>query len=98
QEQKVIAFTRWATADATDTVFVVANFSSSHFDSYRIGLPRPGTWHARFNSDASVYDATFGNEGSAQFQTTEQEYDGQPYSATLSLPPYSLLVFSQASS
>ena len=97
QEQKVIAFARWATADATDTVFVVANFSSSHFASYRIGLPRQGTWHARFNSDASAYDATFGNEGSAQFQTTEQEYDGQPCSATLSLPPYSLLVFSQES-
>ena len=31
------------------------------YDSYRVGLPRPGRWRVRFNSDFIGYDFGFGN-------------------------------------
>jgi len=46
---------RWA----GDDVVVLLNFANRGYESYRIGLPRAGTWRVRFNSDWSGYSPDF---------------------------------------
>jgi len=54
-DTKVLAYQRWDQGGGADDVVVIANFSGTTFPSYRVGLPYPGTWYVRLNSDANVY-------------------------------------------
>ncbi len=92
---KAIAYHRWDAGGAGDDVVVFANFGAASYPSYRVGVPRPGWWHLRFNSDASVYDPAFGNHPSSGVQADAIPYDGMPYSVNLSVGPYTALFFSQ---
>jgi 1,4-alpha-glucan branching enzyme len=38
---------------------VVANFANQAHEAYTVGLPGPGRWHVRFNSDWRGYDGEF---------------------------------------
>src|SRR5690349_1402724 len=58
---KVIAMHRWDVGGPGDDVVIVFNFGNQAYSSYELGFPRSGTWRVRFNSDAGVYDAYFGN-------------------------------------
>lgn len=95
---KLIAFHRWDQGGAGDDVVVVCNFANQDWlptDNYTIGLPGPGTWRVRFNSDSSAYDPGYGN-----FQTTDVTaiaggYDGMPFHGTISIGAYSSVVLSQ---
>ncbi|QDV06009.1 1,4-alpha-glucan branching enzyme GlgB [Planctomycetes bacterium Poly30] len=92
---KVIAFHRWDQGGAGDDVIVLANFSNTTFPSYRIGVPRPGLWRLRFNSDASVYDPGYSNHPSTDVTASAIPYDGMAYSIDLTIAPYTALVLSQ---
>jgi 1,4-alpha-glucan branching enzyme len=92
---KAIAYHRWDGGGPGDDVVVFANFGAASYPSYRVGVPRPGWWHLRFNSDASIYDPAFGNHPSGGVQADAIPYDGMPYSVDLSVGPYTALVFSQ---
>ena len=92
---KVIAFHRWDQGGVGDDVIVLANFRNQSWTNYTIGLPGPGTWRVRFNSDASVYDPGFGNHPSWDLQAQPVPYDGLPYSASLSFGPYTALILSR---
>ncbi|MDA8959664.1 alpha-amylase family glycosyl hydrolase [bacterium] len=92
---KAIAYHRWDAGGAGDDVVVFANFGAASYPSYRVGVPRPGWWHLRFNSDAAIYDPAFGNHPSGGVQAEPIPYDGMPYSLNLSVGPYTALVFSQ---
>jgi len=92
---KLIAFHRWMNGGPGDDVVVVANFANTTWNSYTIGLPRPGAWQVRFNSDWNGYDAGFGNHPSNVVQATTGAYDGMPYRGNLSIGPYTLLILSQ---
>lgn len=98
-EQKVIAFHRWMNGGPKDDVIVVASFSNQLVEAnYRIGLPHAGDWITRFNSDWKGYSPDFSDVTTSQdghITTEEVPYDGFAQSATVSLPPYSLLIFSQ---
>ncbi|MGL4512254.1 MAG: alpha-amylase family glycosyl hydrolase [Lacipirellulaceae bacterium] len=99
---KVIAFRRWRDGGAGDDTLCVANFSHRQFEDYRIGVAWGGSWRLRLNSDAPCY-APPGEApaaaplGVTDFVAEESPYDGMPYSATIRLPAYSMLVFSQDS-
>ncbi|MEZ4620431.1 MAG: alpha-amylase family glycosyl hydrolase [Caldilineaceae bacterium] len=93
--QKVLAFQRWAEGGLGDTVVILANFANQFYKEYKIGLPQAGAWQIRLASDANVYNANFGNGGGSVIETAEENVDGQPYAATFTLPPYSLLILSQ---
>ena len=92
---KTIAYHRWDGGGPGDDVVVFANFGVASYPSYRIGVPRSGWWHLRFNSDASIYDASFGNHPSTGVQADPIPWDGLQYSIDLSVGPYTALVFSQ---
>jgi hypothetical protein len=42
-----------------DDVVVVCNFVDQPYANYQIGMPTPGLWRVRFNSDSGFY--SFGN-------------------------------------
>ena len=92
---KVIAFHRWDQGGPGDDVIVLSNFRNQPRTDYRIGLPRPGTWKVRFNSDWDGYDAGFSNHPSTDVQTDAIAWDGMAQSASLSFGPYTTLILSQ---
>jgi 1,4-alpha-glucan branching enzyme len=94
-EKKIIVMHRWSEGGPKDSVVVVLNFSTETFSDYKIGFPRAGKWHLRLNSDNENYDPEFSHLGVFDIETAEGEYDGQPVCASLQVPPYSALIFSQ---
>jgi 1,4-alpha-glucan branching enzyme len=92
---KLIAFHRWAKGGELDDTVVVANFAGVGRSNYRIGLPRSGLWKCRFNSDWSGYDASFGTWPAWDVWAQPIAWDGLPFSAEISIGPYTGLVFSQ---
>ncbi|MFN5516313.1 MAG: alpha-amylase family glycosyl hydrolase [Cyanobacteriota bacterium] len=96
EDRKVIAFHRWDKGGAGDDVVVVANFLNDPQENYRIGLPAPGLWTLRFNSDWRGYNDDFHNYSSADVMAEDGAYDGFPWQGSLSIGPYSVLIFSQS--
>lgn len=94
QGAKVIAYHRWMDGGPGDDVVVVANFSHAGFDSYNIGLPQPGPWYLRFNSDWSDYDPSFGNNG-YDTRANPGGNQGMRYQGNVGLGPYSAVILSQ---
>ncbi|MCA9152135.1 MAG: alpha amylase C-terminal domain-containing protein [Planctomycetales bacterium] len=92
---KVIGWQRWDQRGAGDDVIVVANFNSQPRENYLLGFPNAGTWRLRFNSDARSYSDVFGNHPSGDVEATSGSRDGMPSQGTLSIGPYSLLIYSQ---
>ena len=95
EERKLVAFRRWHDGGPGDDVVVVANFSHEARGVYRIGFPREGLWKLRLNTDWSGYSEDFGGSASQDVQTEEVECDGMPWSAEVSVGPYSAVIFSQ---
>jgi len=94
-ERKVIAFHRWDVGGPADDVVVVANFFHEPQEDYVIGFPAEGSWKLRFNSDWQGYSDDFHDHPSSDVVAEAGESDGLPFHATLSIGPYSVLIFSQ---
>ena len=92
---KMIAFHRWQDGGSGDDVVVVLNFRNAAYASYRIGLPQPGTWRVRFNSDWNGYDAAFGNYASYDTTAEWNGADGMPCSSNVGIGPYTAVILSQ---
>jgi 1,4-alpha-glucan branching enzyme len=72
-------------------VAVVVNLTPVPRHGYRIGLPRPGRWVERLNSDAQCYGgSSMGNGG--HVRADDVAAHGHRWSAALTLPPLSVLV------
>ena len=93
-QDKVMAWHRWDQGGAGDDVMVVMNFSNQARHDYRIGLPNWGLWRCRFSSDWSGYSNDFSNIGGQDMQSEAMSWDGMPCSGSLSIGPYSTLIFS----
>jgi len=96
-ESKVLAFARWADAEGGphDTTIVLTNFAHQAHEGYTIGLPAPGTWTVRFNSDWRGYDEEFHDFESFAMEAEAGEYDGFAWHGSIALAPYAVLVLSQ---
>jgi 1,4-alpha-glucan branching enzyme len=93
---KVIAFHRWDQGGSRDDVIVVANFANRAYDSYRIGLPRGGTWRVRFNGDWRGYSPVFSDHASYDFSSVSAgNSDNMPNGGGVSIGPYTALILSQ---
>ena len=96
-DDKVLAFARWADGDGgpRDTTVVVLNFANQAHENYVIGLPAPGAWQVRFNSDWKGYDEEFGDFETFGTEATEGMYDGLAWHGGVGLAPYAVVVLSQ---
>lgn len=95
----VVVYDRYnKSAPGADDVVVVANLSGTVFNGsgYEIGLPYGGTWQVLFNGDSTAYSSDFGNVGpQGPITAVKVPYAGQPYSATVPIGDYSVLVLSR---
>jgi 1,4-alpha-glucan branching enzyme len=89
-ESSVISLLRRA-RDPRDFVAVVLNFTPIVRREYRIGVPEPGFYRERLNSDSEVYGGSnVGNEGGVYAEPIPSH--GHPQSIRLTLPPLGGLI------
>jgi 1,4-alpha-glucan branching enzyme len=80
--------------DAESIAVAICNFTPVVRRGYRIGVPFPGTYVERINTDAADY----GGSGIGHFGRVEAEaipFHGRPYSLNLTLPPLATLIFTR---
>ena len=92
---KVLGWYRWHETGPRDDVIVLANFSNDAFPDYHTGVPRPGRWRVRFNSDWDGYDPEFETVDSHDADGEATEHDGMPQRIAVGLGPYSVVILSQ---
>ena len=92
---KLIAFRRWKEGGAGDDVLVVMNFAEGEKRDYRIGLPGPGLWKLRFNSDARLYNQQLDEIQALDVEAEESEAQGQSHSAAVTIAAYACQIYSQ---
>jgi 1,4-alpha-glucan branching enzyme len=92
---KVVAYHRWDQGGPGDDVVILANFANKEYGSYRIGVPRPGLWKVRFNSDWQGYSSVFHGVASYDTWTDGEGQDGMPASLVIGLGAYSTVILSQ---
>jgi 1,4-alpha-glucan branching enzyme len=75
-----------------DLAVVVCNFTPVPRENYRIGVPRPGRYRERVNTDAAEYGGSgVGNEG--EVHTEPLPWNSYCHSICVRLPPLGVLVF-----
>jgi 1,4-alpha-glucan branching enzyme len=85
REQSVVSFARFAT-DPRDVVLCVSNFTPVVRERYRVGVPRPGFYAERLNTDAAVFGGSdVGNGGGVPSEPVP--WHGRAHSISLTLPP-----------
>ena len=95
EADNVLAFQRWDQHGHGDDVVVVLNFSNAPRQNYELGMPAPGLWKLRFNSDATIYSDQFEGFFSSDTEAIEVGRDGLDACANISIGPYSMLIFTQ---
>ncbi|WP_298836970.1 1,4-alpha-glucan branching protein GlgB [uncultured Roseobacter sp.] len=90
-EHSVFAWLRHGRED-TPPVLVVSNMTPVARENYLVGVPEPGRWLERLNTNAAVYGGNGnGNLGSAE--ATEHGVSGRSWALSLTLPPLTTLFF-----
>jgi 1,4-alpha-glucan branching enzyme len=92
---KVLGWRRWLDGGPRDDVVVLANFSTTAFGEYHVGVPRAGRWRVRFNSDWDGYDPEFETVDSSDADSEPTEHDGMAQRIAVGLGPYSDVIRSQ---
>jgi 1,4-alpha-glucan branching enzyme len=88
--ENVVAFMRLSSKG--DALVCVCNFSAAPRRGYRFGLPQAGAFRLVLNTDSSYY-AGENSVHAGSVEAEEQPWHGQPYSATVDLPPLTTLWF-----
>jgi len=93
--ENIVSFIRRALPNGKKTareLICVSNFAPVLRENHLLGLPRKGTYRLIANTDDSVYNGT-GVKVSKTIKAEEKPIHGQPYSATITLPPLATLWF-----
>ena len=89
-DNSVLSFVR-QTSDGTRKVAIIMNLTPTLRCNYRVGLPLGGFWREALNSDSAHYGGSnHGNLGGVYAE--DWQIHRQPFSASLTLPPMSVLV------
>ncbi len=89
-ERSVISFLRRG-RDPEAIVVAVGNFTPVPRQHYRIGVPSPGFYAERLNTDSAFYGGSnVGNGGGRHAEPVP--WHGRPYSIDLTLPPLGTLI------
>ena len=77
--------------DPSDRLVAVVNFTAQTHAGYRLGVPAPGSWTERLNTDAEAYGGQgVGNLG--RVEAAPVPHHGCPWSLDLVLPPLAALL------
>jgi 1,4-alpha-glucan branching enzyme len=88
-ERNIFAFVRLA-GDGQGALVCICNLSPVPREHYRAGLPHGGRWREALNTDSEHYGGSnVGNYGGVEAEASP--WQGQPYSAELTLPPLGVL-------
>jgi 1,4-alpha-glucan branching enzyme len=80
-----------------EEVVIICNFTPVPRHHYRFGLPHGGRWRELLNSDSTYYGGSgVGNAGHIWAEALP--WQGQPYSAALTIPPLGVLYLKWAGS
>ncbi len=89
-ERSVLAYARHGN-DGDSPVVVLCNFTPMVREGYRVGVPRPGRWRERLNTDSAGYGGSnVGNLGGVESEPVP--WHGRPASILLTLPPLATLI------
>ncbi len=92
-DHSVLAFLRRDTAGRV--LLCVLNATPEVRHGYRVGVPTPGVWQERLNTDAEAYGGSgVGNAGRAS--ADDHGAHGHPYSLVLTLPPLGVVILGPA--
>lgn len=78
--------------DDNDIIFVVCNFDTVPFETFKVGVPKYGKYKEILNSD----DVKFGGKGLTNNRaklSRKAAYDGRENSITIALPALSVVIF-----
>ncbi len=90
-EKSVISFIRTG-KDPREKLLVIANFTPVVYENYRVGVPEPGFWEEKFNSDSDFYGGSRkGNYGGVH--TRPIPMHGYDQSASFTIPPLGIIIF-----
>jgi 1,4-alpha-glucan branching enzyme len=83
-DDNALSFIRWSASG--EPLVCLCNFSPVPREDYRVGLPQVGSWTEVVNTDSDAYGGSnVGNLGLVEAEPIE--WDGQPASARVTLPP-----------
>jgi 1,4-alpha-glucan branching enzyme len=89
--ESVLSYLR-RSRDPNELTVIVCNFTPVPRHDYRIGVPRPGRYRERINTDAESYGGSgVGNAGAVE--ADPHPMHGHAYSLCLQLPPLGTLIF-----
>jgi 1,4-alpha-glucan branching enzyme len=89
-DDNVLSFIRWSASG--EPLVCLCNFSPVVREGYRVGLPTGGRWREVLNTDATTYGGSnVGNLG--EVEAEQIGWDGQPASATVTVPPLATVWF-----
>ena len=90
-DESIFAWLRKGT-EGTAPVLVVSNFTPVERTGRRIGVPAPGRWVERLNTDSKSYSG--GDRGNMGYKDSKEiAASGRAHSIELTLPPLSTLFF-----
>ena len=90
--ESIVSYLRRGRGPA-ELAVIVCNFTPVPREGYRIGVPRPGRYRERINTDATDYAGSgIGNAG--EVHSEPHPMHGHPHSIALNLPPLGGLIFS----
>ncbi|MBX2879237.1 MAG: 1,4-alpha-glucan branching protein GlgB [Granulosicoccus sp.] len=93
-DESIFAWLRFGLAE-TPPMLVVCNFTPVPRSARRVGIPAPGLWVEKLNTDSIHYGGSGqGNLGGVQ--SDDIACSGQPFSLELTLPPLTVLFFELA--
>ena len=87
--ENVLAFARFS-ADRERALVCICNFSPVVREGRRVALPHGGRWREAINTDSGFYAGSDVGNGLG-LQAEQEPWNGQPWSAEITLPPLATL-------
>jgi 1,4-alpha-glucan branching enzyme len=88
----VLSFMR-RSRDRRSEVLVVCNFTPTVHHGYRVGVPQPGRWRERLNTDSAHYGGSNVGNAFGDVDASPVAWNGRSHSLSLTLPPLATLFF-----
>ncbi|MET0383506.1 MAG: 1,4-alpha-glucan branching protein GlgB [Burkholderiaceae bacterium] len=91
-ERSVLSFVRWSRGGA-GLVLVVCNFTPVARPGWRIGVPRPGLYRERVNTDSRHYGGSDVGSEFGEATAEARPWQGRAHSIETNLPPLATVFF-----